>query len=408
MATKLEYYKSVRYGAANGANGSSAKQPVMPGPIAYVDCYTSRSGVSMPDWKTRIRQGRNATTNYDADFSQHSSSPAVQLLHGNNRTDGASSGNEYITRTGSHITAPPPLPNLQDLTLATNIASTRFYKDLENVLTLFAGGTFLGELRETLHMIRRPGQALRKGVGSYLEALKKGRRGSRLQRERFLRSTWLEYSFGWSPFLSDLREAADYLEKRQDQLVQELIPVFGMGESKGVTFGFNNYVTGGGNLYCPYRTTWTSIQVYAGAVSSRASNTTLLNANNLGLSPRSFVPTIWEVMPWSFAIDYFTNIGDVISAWSNQNVGLAWGRDTKVRLGLSEAMQALGFWPSHWRHVYYNDISTGSDKALRRNVIRRRINTPPIPSFSFELPGFGTKWLNLAALTASRRRLTPF
>lgn len=33
----------------------------------------------------------------------------------------------------------------------------------------------------------------------------------------------------------------------------------------------------------------------------------------MGLTIQEFVPTVWELIPYSFVVDYFTNIGDVVN-----------------------------------------------------------------------------------------------
>jgi len=255
---------------------------------------------------------------------------------------------------------------------------------------------------------------LRKGLASYLDALKKGRRGSPAQRRKFAADTWLEYAFGWAPLLNDLDEARKYLAKRRLQLDMEFVS-FKAVASKANDNGhaYDQYLGGSAGLSVPIR--WyrhnrrECIVVYRGAVSSKTIGTPLINASSMGLSARSFAPTLWELLPWSFLIDYFTNIGDVITSWSNLTTALAWGCRTEIKR--SETKAATFGQPNGkalWQLVYEEQFVPGKYKSELKLVNRQSISSIGPPSIQFELPGFGLKWLNLAALVASGKRLQPY
>lgn len=402
------YFKSQKQVSGPSAEGWNYSYTPSESPVP---CFRSRTGSPVYDYKRKIARGENATSVFHASEQSYSSIPAVELVFGSTVTDPSNKTAWRKARADwSHgIFAVYPVPSEADLAEATLLAQTRFYKALEKNMTLFQGGVFLAELRETLAMIRNPAKALRKRVGDYLGALKKGRRGTPSQKRRFLADTYLEHSFGWAPLLNDLDDARHFLDRRQEQLYQELIKISGLGTVERTVFSFDSYGVGASNLTCSRLTTRRSLKVYAGAVSSKAAGRTLLSSSALGLSSRSFVPTLWEVLPWSFAIDYFSNIGDVLTAWSNQTVGLAWGRETTVRETRVESFGTEASPPdSGLRIVFERSVSPGKTIAVNKSVERRPISYVPLPALNFELPGFGTKWLNLAALADARRRLSPF
>jgi hypothetical protein len=46
--------------------------------------------------------------------------------------------------------------------------------------------------------------------------------------------------------------------------------------------------------------------------------------DRLGLTANQFIPTLYEIMPWSFLIDYFSTLGVVVNAWASSGTKLAW------------------------------------------------------------------------------------
>jgi hypothetical protein len=356
--------------------------------------------------------GRNATTAFSGDISTWDSIPARQDIWGNTTgtpTVGTAADRKASCQWSHGISSVPAPPPASDQTQADNIASTKFYKALEGTMTAFQGGVFLGELKEALHMIRNPAQSLRRQISNYTDYLKRNRgkmmRKPKNNRLQWLSDSWLEYAYGWAPTLNDLDSASKYLDKRANQLVQELVPIYAVGFVESTQFVQASKVVGVTNIYTINRYSYRTHRVYAGAVSSRAAGSTLMSMDSLGLSPRSFVPTLWEVMPYSFMVDYFTNVGDVLSAWSNQNVGLAWGRSTLRRSTEVESGPVYPTPSGLLARLYEHFVFEGKTKARKTLVNRGPISSVPIPSLQFELPGFGTKWINLAALATARQEL---
>lgn len=391
--------------------GVSAKTPISdPGDDGTTFSATeTKTGNKLHNWKRKIAQGHSATTTFSGSRQTFATIPARYDLYGckvNPPQD------IYLGRCATNwshdILSIPTLPGTTDVNAAANIAATKFNKKLQDTLTAFQGGVFLAELRETLHMIRNPAKALREKISKYSEHLRKNR-GKMLRRPesnrlRFLSDSWLEYAFGWSPLLNDLNQASNILNKRQNQLVKELIPILGIGKVERTSFWNGNWTQGYANLSCFNRQIVQTMRVYAGAVSSRASGTPLLTMNALGLSPRSFVPTLWEAMPYSFLIDYFTNVGDVIEAWSNQSADLAWGRDTSRRSIIVESGKCLSS-VTVFPLVFSKSLVDGKTIARNSTVSRVAMSSSPLPALQFELPGFGRKWINLSALATARRSL---
>lgn len=374
----------------------------------------SFTGEELPNWKSLISQGLNATTVasgklYEVQTHRPYEARAYGYVSGPVNPPPAS----YFRRSrvvGPHTLSfgtPGPHANV---TAALNDARSKFAKEVEKIYTLFNGGLFLGELREVLRMIRSPAKSLREGLQAYLNNLRHKRGRLRKlpygRRERAVQASWLEYSFGWSPFISDLEDASKYLKRRYYQLQKELVEVGPVVASRVWSASQQRELLSGiHQIYWKERRRRTATAVLAGAVSSRALGPNLLDSSTLGLSIRSFAPTLWELVPWSFLIDYFTNVGDVILGWSNQSLELAWGRETQIDEVITDLVD---FVDTDYPGFTYLERSfePGVTQARVKTFARNSITTPPIPGFYYEIPGFGVKWLNMAALFTARRDLS--
>jgi hypothetical protein len=110
----------------------------------------------------------------------------------------------------------------------------------------------------------------------------------------------------------------------------------------------------------------------------------------LGFSWESFVPTVWELVPYSFILDYFTNIGDVLSAGLLVQSHLAWGcasfgtTKTKEISGNSDVARMKSSLGSQFISGYYNPgTASREDYSFQRS----RIDSIPIPPYVCRFPG---------------------
>lgn len=149
--------------------------------------------------------------------------------------------------------------------------------------------------------------ALRKGrvvdAAKHLGISRKtlSRRGinQRWSRPKEASSLWLELHFGWSPLLQDIHQAVDLLAKPLP--TQKVTASASRSEHwRGSAPMYQWAVSGGRKHVCRM-----------GAEIS-VSNPNLYYANQLGLlNPASFA---WELIPFSFVVDWFTSVGQVLNS----------------------------------------------------------------------------------------------
>lgn len=385
-------------------------------------------GDNYSNYKYLIANGYNATTTLSGVEWRHAARPtyvyAEVIEYGAalppssypHFTLGLDSGS-YTNTVGSTFDA-------AELVNADNQAKLKFISQVRNLQTTMSGGVFLGELRETLRAVKRPAQSLRNGLDDYFGALQKRRRGIRgspTQRRETLRqiagNTWLEYSFGWKPLVNDIddamKAAADHLNGSRNPVTKmvrgsgKIVKHLASGEMDD-TVTFNGSV-----IVHKHRQITTEYHVkYYGKVNIE--HPTKLTAQRLGLSLDHFVPTAWELVPWSFLVDYFTNIGGILEAASTCLSGLRWMSKstlevekalwTDVRTSSTKIFVDGQFVDRHSIRL----IVPGSSLSQHRRITRAPYSGTLVPRLEFKIPGFGTKWINLGALALTQKRLRPY
>lgn len=119
-----------------------------------------------------------------------------------------------------------------------------------------------------------------------------------------LGNNWLEFHFGWSPLIHDIGSAIDILQRP--------VPpsrIVGIGKGSAA----QSYKTKPAN--CNYQLdSWKfDIKIRLGAEVS-ISNPNLWLANRLGLVNPATV--IWDSVPFSFVVDWFVNVSQVIGSYT--------------------------------------------------------------------------------------------
>lgn len=386
---------------------------------AFEYSNTVTFGDNVRNWKRRIRRNESATTTLSGtkyedlialgptitSFKRNDSPNAFEVAHPHR---------EYsITPDSTHYYSPSAI-GLSSVNVdeADNAAKADFLKRLIRHNRQVSGGVVLGELRETLRMIRNPAKELRRRWSDWDTASRKmrarrlrGFRGPTARRvrdvHRDLADSWLEHSFGWRPLLSDIDDATRALNRR-NEYVGDPQPIFGEGGRNTQLQNSVAYLNGQGcRIYHNFIRERVTHVEYFGKTRAYVLNPLKFNARLWGFDPRDFAPTIWELTPYSFLIDYFTNIGTIIEAWSWGRADLAWCEKRVLR----QYSNTRTYWSIPSASNFYDvGSSSGGFTTNTSHKIREPYGGGFTPAFTWKLPGFGLKWLNIAALVAAKRR----
>jgi hypothetical protein len=170
----------------------------------------------------------------------------------------------------------------------------------------FDASVFLGELSQTTSLITGNCEK----VLSAYRALRRGNpvdctrilfgssRGPRKLDTRDLANFWIELQYGWKPLLSDVSEAV----KSIDALRRKQNVVFRV--SKRTTLSTSGVTS---------QSNWTNEKITGVALKAKFYDT-CSRMQSLGLT--SPVNVAWELLPWSFVVDWFVPVGTYLSSAS--------------------------------------------------------------------------------------------
>jgi hypothetical protein len=309
----------------------------------------------------------------------------------------------------------------------------KIYAKIRNDQSGTNGLIFTGELRETVHMLRHPLSAAKALTDEYLDLLKlkraevilgvKQRRGwskrfLTLKRLNTLRDamagTWLEYAFGMKPLISDVEDIVDAAIRLYTKPERKLRLRAKSKPTDSYLQTFDAHGDVGGLFYIRsdlfgFRHTRTSVQYVVGMkqrVAGPSEELLAYKARCFGFNIESFVPALYELAPWSFLIDYFSNLGTILESATTSTNELSWVCRTEKLVTTSEyTLQMGGRGDTSYRSSIVDGESTSSRK-FQLITLNRSIPDmlPTFPPFILKMPGIdSTKWYNMAALLAQTK-----
>lgn len=372
----------------------------------------SRDGQGLRNYKTLIKNGQNATTPFSGVRFLGHSTQFKNSVEGFRKSDGKLIYVETYD-TNRDVVFGYTTPGGDLVASADNQAIKYILRAIQKTTTQMQGGVFLAEMRKTMTMIKSPAIVLRKGLGDYLAtASRRASKAPRKSRKKIVADTWLEYSFGWTPLAADIKDAiAAYKALVKPQ------PVFKLTRT-GKADDFSEQWNGGslGPVPCSRYTRYRrSVGVrYMVAMKNQVTGISAVSgaAEQFGLVAGQFIPTLWELLPWSFLVDYFTNIGDILNAGATSTSNVVWvcktvrGQGEVISTvdadeqGLKATYEPYAGGP--YAFVYKH--SPGNWYSTKTFVERSSPIGIGWPRFEVSLPGQPTQWVNMGALAVSQSR----
>ena len=387
----------------------------------------SRTGQRLPHYYDIITSGGNATTPLQATMSSLESQRAHENQHWaewhnpafpslryrrENRGDTFTRNNQNSIDLNTAIFGPR-----MDTAFVENLALSDFYKKLRQTHTQFEGYIFAGELGETLGMLRKPFLGVRSLAKDFLDTLRKRKRANPKKWLNDLGSAWLEQSFGWNPLLNDISDAVKAYRRltkpvhtyRVSAGAKKRYDVTKLNDSKYHPGFVAQYNTG--NFYHTVASGFYETHTcrFRGAIRARVKSPPWQNDDLFGFQPQNFIPAAWELLPWSFLADYFTNIGDILNASIVSTDDVAWVNKTLIieveKFGSFKLVP--GSAPGTGWTIYATGGGRGTHRA-KKKVVNRTVGVGldlPTLQFNFDLaPG---QLANVDALLSQANALHP-
>jgi hypothetical protein len=378
------------------------------------DCYTE--GTSNPRWRAAIKAGQIVYAPYTrVSFDLLGVRPFIASLTSNNGTakepsysTGGVRGDSYILPSSAGIGSP-----------ARTKALTRAYKRISEQQTHAHGMQFLGELHEVIKQFKRPYSSAVKLVDSYLEraasAVRRYKPRSRHDNpkqalknlNKALSDSWLETAFGLQPLISDTRDLAEAAARFSSDRRRDVVTASATVQVSGVTQEFITSFSGTNiRLTTKVREVETSSTLFRVFLdwSRSADMGSLARASELaGFRPDLFVPTIYELIPYSWLLDYVTNVGDIIETGCQSSSVVVASIETIKNMVVSEQIYTPSTVPASASREVASNYTPGR-AVLRRKYFLRTGGLGPLPSVPFQLslPGSPGQYANVAALWLSK------
>lgn len=369
-----------------------------------ISFLNTRIGGEDPRWRDQIRDGASAVTDLTGEevtFSAGFNDLVVDIGTSHNNHDRWEYYG-YLPDTTLPSIVAPSSSVAKD---TENRALRKLYDAYNSAISSVESGQDFGEYHQSLKSFLAPADSLRKHVLSYFPAVMKRTKGKRgVPLHKALAETYLEWHFGWKPLAEDVADAYVGLQNRHNHY--DVLPIEGSarGLYDGTTSngGFSQAI---GSIIpiSKVKTVSSYFVRYKGAVSTGAQDGSFSARQVLQLDLPHFLPTAWDLIPYSFIADYFVNIGEIVRAYSLGLRGCRW----LLRDQITEVVKTIQYdctvnWPNNPHpeyHLYELVRSGSSDWVRRRQVLRNNWNpAATVPSLQFSLPTSPWPYLNLGAL----------
>lgn len=375
-----------------------------PHPLTVLKTDSVTYGANYPDWRLRLSRGDSATTTltgvrYTSRLSE---------LHMYVVGKGAAKGFGRVASGFSHLMAfpAPPLPLLDPV--ARQRAAQAFLRNYLRKKRTWHGGAFIAEFAETIRFLANPISSVYRHTMSYVGrvgSLKKVYKRDPVKYGKLLGSAWLAYAFGLAPLVDDVNDAYAAVQSLSEELgAVDTVRIIGTGNNvtltsiqTGVTVPYANYCSQDITDFIEYGVR------YLGVVRCKPPSPMLI-ADNFGVGFTDILPAVWEGVPWSWLIDYFTNVNEMLESVSLAFADFSWVNETIRNRAVRSYSSAKAFPPEP---AYYTTEAFGGQGYTQSTVVKRVPTTVPYPSWQFRIPGLPRQYANVAALVLAIKGSKP-
>lgn len=231
-------------------------------------------------------------------------------------------------------------PSPSESAKVDSYAAQKFREACEEKLVTFGGPTFLGELRETIQFLTRPFPAIiRASKRFYLKMLRiyrriparrRNRPGNKRKIAETLQDGWLSWKLAVSPLIGDIESAAEVIANYDKTVTLqvraaqkgEFNPTQGADNPLGCTMLWDSHT----EYRCSITGALKASIVPPAGTPARCMQ--MLQMDYRGLI-ENFIPTVYQLIPMSFLLDYVSNAGAVLQSMCVAQPQLAWSSTTR-------------------------------------------------------------------------------
>lgn len=384
-----------------------------------------QSGASVPNYKELIRTGQNASSDYTMSATRLVSS--TEARHSYTWRDYFGT----IVATNSFDGFADPIQSVVthrgiDTATVKAAALAKAYKRLREAQQHVASPSIIAEILDVLRQFGRPMRSVVDLSNRHLnkvELAKKGIMGSaswkRIKYREILADLYLEWSFGLSPLINDTKLLAEAFRRHQHELEYGVNPSFrSLIRTRSQATSALPTVTSSilGSVDYHYKRNEIHISEFGMQyiASVQATHSAEFGSNErllqlLGFDHANWIPAAWEAIPWSWLLDYFLNIQQILEAGVTSQAGVKWVVETertKSRLSTNfvfDLAATAGTLSGAGRSILSSQGSFGGFVVETVAVKRKALSTLPVPPLITKHPfGSPKKVLNMVAVLLAR------
>lgn len=349
---------------------------------------------SVPDWQDMIARGSSATTELrgtksflhfpDGYYYQTNVNPTVWSHQ---------EGQLHLGFQGALTTAPETIDSTADY-LARSKLLASYIKAQSN----WRGGNFMAEIGEQVKgyaKLRDAAEGHFKGLANACASFKNA---NPIRYAKLLAAAWLAFRFVAKPLYDDINDAAEALAEHLNGVRHDTFPVKGKGKSTTQTQSVVGWAGSlGSNGWKCNKSTVTEFQIkyYGDCIAEPSSRRSF---QRFGMDVFDVLPAVWEAVPWSFFVDYFVNVNEMLDSMRYWNARIAW-LNSGVK-NTTTVTYSSPYGPARTGNVFARG---GSGPAILRGSFfhRTAITSMPYPGFRLKNPFTSlVRTTNIAALAA--------
>lgn len=248
-------------------------------------------------------------------------------------------------------------------------------------------GVEIGELKETISMLRSPFASLRKLLQEpkLLRLLRGDVPGGAKRVAASFADTWMEYRYGVRPLIKSINEIIDFVHAKEDYAANKMRRSRGKVLYEASTS--SQKLTTGTYLHVFTRTVQHTYKLKAvsGVYYVWAGIPTMMQ--RLGLTAEDLPLVVWNLTTLSFVVDWFLSVGQWLGSLKPSDLKTVLGQTTSLRV-TEETVASVYSAKDYWQRK----IDVGGIPEYRR-VTERLIRTVGDPKPI--TPCFGREWVNL-------------
>lgn len=399
---------------------------------------STKTGTKVQGWRDKISKGLNASSPYtrtgvfvvsaipgDVVFTGtvkvaiNNPPPPAPIDYAYRPVRETMKGFAYPIMAPGHLT-------VSDVN-AEAAALTETYKKVLAAQRQLNASATVAELAETIRQFGRPFRGVVDLTHRHLNRLDKERRRLHgpIKRQKedwadIVSSTYLEYAFGLAPLINDTKGIAEALARwnleGQDEILAPKTKAVGRGVDRASSSATQHFGGPGPYRYLSFtknskKLTESRVQYVVGLSATLQadfqSNERLIQL--LGFSPQDWIPGIYEGVPWSWLVDYFFNVGNILEAACTSTADVKWISKTVLKRTQEQTymvpnVQELKAYQTNGvRNPSYSGHA-GRATVVSQTMKRTVPASLGIPPLVFSFPNTASKFLNMAAVLLQRQK----